>query len=262
MNDTSTSKTKLYAYRAVGGAAVVAALATGLPAIHSAFLASLDLLGLAAVGGVGVVLAKGLPYAMQVVENRVLRLQIAEAAANPIETRINIAKRAHTELDAAMAAQRQIEALINSNKRNINDFQAQYPEEDISEFKSSLGEMEQLHAAMADSIRANAAEIGQYEARTKMLTAKLQLALGVQDLAQAMNPHTVRKAYDKLFSETATRAIDEKFDVSRAALRQVMTQVEVAKLMEPGSSAPKLLNSSAATPIASLGLEAQTKVPR
>lgn len=227
-----TQEQKSFFFRIFAVVGSVGLLAMSLSFIYAAFLASLGLIGIGVAALIGIAGAKFLPWLMMKIENKVLNLQMDEAAENPIETRANIAMRRREEIERAALVDAEIEAKIKGVDRDIREYKAQYPNDDVSEFEAAMVEMKRLHDEMGQNIEEAARNLQQYEAQTKMLSAKLRMALGVQDLAQAMNPNSVRKAYDKLFSETATRAVDEKFDTSMASLQQVVRKVQVAKIVE------------------------------
>jgi len=245
---------KVKLFRFAGAAAIIGGLALSLPVIYSAFLAGLGLIGLAITAGIGIGLAKALPYLGQVAENRLIKARIAEAAANPIETRIQIAMQRRKELEAAKAEHAKNEGRINSTQRDIKDFKAKFPNGDVSDFEAALASMKQVHSRMGEAINVGAQRLVQYEETTEMLAAKLRLALGVQDLAQAMNLGSVQKAYDKLLSDTATRSVDESFDQSMAQLTRVMDEARSTYVTDP------LLGPPSTAPMAALDAPAQESV--
>ena len=233
MNQVSEKlPSRAVAVRVAASAGIIGVIAIAMPVLYYTFLSTLALAGIGIMVGCGIAVSMVAPLLSQKLELWVINQRLSAAEKDPIATRIAVAARDRTALSESITLNGQIESQLKASRKSMAEFKRQYPNEDVSDMETDINDIAMLHVEMTKQIEQNGADIAEYEARTDMIKARLKLAFGVEGMAKAINPNSMRKVYDKLLTETATDAVDDRLNSSRSALNQMVRQVQADRLLK------------------------------
>lgn len=213
MDDT----TKSYLVRGAGVVALVLGLAVALPVIYLAFLASWGLLGIAAAGIMGVIGIKGFPLLMQKAENRILKLEIAEAEANPIEEFMRGIELNQTDLNVELQSLAEMSADLKGLESTVKDQKRKDPGYDYSTEEGEIEDAKQAYVERETDYQE--AVVALEEKKQQGERMKFKFKFGTQlgkTLDARNNAKSVKKA---MLDDVALQAANRKWDESLAKMR-------------------------------------------
>jgi hypothetical protein len=194
--------------RVVAVGSTVALLALSAPIVWSAVSAGVGLAALAALAAAGTLVFQTLSLAVQGLENRLLRLRKAAAAANPIEQLQNDCMRREQRLTAFRNALTTIGGQIESMAQMIEERRHVDPGYVLNRQTRALQKTARFHAGNLKRLdEAQAAlEAFRYQVRQKMF--EWEFAQSGEVVMAAINPSELNDLMQDLLTDTARCAID------------------------------------------------------
>lgn len=212
--------------RAAGVALVISALALAAPLVWSAVSAGLGLLALAGIGVVGMAAFQALPYLMQRLENRLLRLRKEEARRNPMEQLDNDCLRREQRLLSFRKALITIGAQIESMREMLDNRRQVDAAQPLDRQQRALARMADFHALNVRRLGEAQAALDDFRRTVAQKRFEWEFALGAEVIWESLNPSKADELLQDLLSDQALRAVQSRFNAVFAELDIEMRSVE------------------------------------
>lgn len=212
--------------RAAAVAMVLAALALAAPLVWSAVSAGVGLFALAAIGVVGTAAFQTLPYLMQRLENRLLRLRKEEARRNPMEQLDNDCLRREQRLLSFRKALVTIAAQIESMRQMLDHRRQVDPEQVLDRQQRALERMAEFHALNVRRLGEALAALDDFRWTVAQKRFEWEFALGAEVIWESLNPSKAEELLQDLLSDEALRVVQSRFNAVFAELDIEMRSVE------------------------------------
>ena len=220
------SEAVTFGLRATAVVLVVAALALAAPLVWIAVSAGVGLLALACIGVVGVAAFQALPYLMQRLENRLLRLRKEEARRNPIEQLDNDCVRREQRLLSFRKALVTIGAQIESMRQMLDDRRRIDPAQVLDRQERAVERMAEFHALNVQRLGDAQAALDDFRHTVAQKRFEWEFALGAELIWESLNPSKADELMQDLLSDEALRAVQSRFNAVFAELDIEMRSVE------------------------------------
>jgi prefoldin subunit 5 len=212
--------------RVAAVAMVLALLVLSVPVVWAAVSAGLGLLALTVLVGGGVVVFQAMPWALQSLENQLLKMRKAQAQTNPIEQLENDVLRRSERLSAFRQALAVVGGQIESIRQMV---QARRHRDSGHVLQSQQRALQRL----ADFYAANLARLDQAQAALEQFTLTVANKKSEWDIAQAINaatqlldPNAAQTLIQDLLTDEALRTVQNRFNTVFAELDIQMRSVD------------------------------------
>jgi hypothetical protein len=212
--------------RVAGVAVVLSALAFAAPLVWSAVSAGVGLLALAGIGMVGMAAFHVLPYLMQRLENRLLRLRKEEARRNPMEQLDNDCLRREQRLLLFRKALVTIGAQIEAMREMLDDRRQIDPAQVLDRQERALKRMAEFHALNVRRLGEAQAALDDFRRAVAQKRFEWEFALGAEVIWESLNPSKADELLQDLLTDEALRAVQSRFNAVFAELDIEMRSVE------------------------------------
>jgi hypothetical protein len=225
-NSLALSGNVLVPLRCVAVGSSVALLALSAPIVWSAVSAGVGLVALAALASAGTLAFQILPLILQTLENRLLSLRKASAAANPIEQLQNDCLRREQRLTAFRHALATIGGQIESMAQMIEERRHVDPDHVLDRQTRALQKMAQFHASNARRLEdaLGALEAVRHQVRQKMF--EWEFAQSGEAVLAVLNPSDVEGFEQSLLADSALQSVQKRFNQIFAELDLQMRAVD------------------------------------
>jgi hypothetical protein len=205
-------------------AGTVGLLAVSAPIIWTAVSAGIGLAALAAMALGGAAIFQLLPYALQRLENRILRLRKAEAQANPIEQLQNDCLRREQRLQSFRRALVTIGGQIESMTEMVEE--RRHLDPGMCWIGSSaLQRMSHFYACNLRRLdEAQSARAFRHKVKQKVF--EWEFAQAGQAVIAALNPSELEDLMQDLLTDEALRGVQDRFNAVFAELDVEMRAID------------------------------------
>jgi hypothetical protein len=234
--DRPTPSQEIVALRLAAVAGVTALLAVAAPMVWAAVSAGVGLAALLALAAAGSLVFKSLPFAMQMLENRLLRFRKAEAAAHPIEQLQNDLLRREQRLVAFRAALATIGGQIASMAEMIEDRRHADPGHVLDRQARALDRMVQFHAANVRRLDEAQAALEAFRLQVRQKMFEWDFAQSGEVVMAALNPRELQNLMQDLLTDSALQSVQKRFNEVFAELDLELHALEAPtrSLLDPG----------------------------
>ncbi len=204
----------------------VALLALSAPLVWSAVSAGVGLAALAALASAGTLVFQTLPLAMQVLENHLLNLRKAAAAANPIEQLQNDCLRREQRLIQFRNALATIGGQIESMAQMIEERRHVDPGHVLERQTRALQKMSRFHASNVRRLDEAREALAAFHHQVRQKIFEWEFAQSSEVVIAALNPCEVEELMQGLLADTALQSIQKRFDQAFAELDLEMSAID------------------------------------
>ena len=222
--------------RSAGVALLVFALALAAPFVWSAVSAGIGMFVLAGIGIGGMVVFQGVPYFMQRLENRLLRLRKEEARRNPMEQLDSDCVRREQRLLLFRKALVTIGAQIASMREMLDQRRQLDPAQVLERQERAVERMSEFHALNVQRLGEAQAALDDFRRTVAQKRFEWEFALGAEVIWESLNPSKADELLHDLLSDEALRAVQSRFNAVFAELDIEMRSIEGPGLRVLGPS--------------------------
>jgi hypothetical protein len=198
--------------RAVAVAVGVVLLALSAPIIWAALAAGIGLAGLLALGLAGTLVFQALPWAMQRLENGLLKLRKAEARSNPIEQLQNEVLRRAERLGAFRQALVRVGAQIESIAQMVQQRCQRDPAHVLERQERALQRLKQFHELNLARLMQAQAALEDFRHKVDQKHSEWEIALAIDETSKALDPNATEHLLQNLLTDTALRTVQDRFN--------------------------------------------------
>ena len=216
----------LWMVRVAGVAATVALLAMSVPVVWAAVSAGLGLLAMTVMVAGGVVLFQAMPWAMQRLENRLLKMRKAEAGANPIEQLENDVLRRSERLAALRHALATVGGQIESIRQMVDERGHQDPGHVLESQQRALQRLMDFYGVNLGRLDQAQAALEQFKSTVARKKSEWEIANAINAAAQLLDPNAVQTLIQDLLTDEALRSVQNRFNTVFAELDIQMRGVD------------------------------------
>jgi len=220
----------LWVVRVAGVATTVALLAMSVPVVWAAVSAGLGLLAMTVMVAGGVVLLQAMPWAMQRLENRLLKMRRAEAGANPIEQLENDVLRRSERLAAFRHALATVGGQIESIRQMVDERGHQDPGHVLESQQRALQRLLDFYGANLGRLDQAQAALGQFKSTVARKKSEWEIANAINAAAQLLDPNAAQTLIQDLLTDEALRSVQNRFNTVFAELDIQMRGVDAPTL--------------------------------
>ena len=188
------------------------------PFLWSAFLASLDIAGIAILGGLGLGASFFLPYFGQKLENKVLQLRKDEARRKPIEQMQNQLLRRTEQLGQFKGALLKIASKIKSLERAIEERAKSCPGHDLSGTRKSLDAMNTYYQQQKGRLKQAEKTLEEFKFAVDQKIFEHDFAQAGQDIWQGISKTGKESLQQDMLTDEAFKSVEAAFDEAFASL--------------------------------------------
>ena len=207
-------------------AGTIGLLAVSAPIIWNAVSAGIGLVALAAMALGGAVIFQLLPYALQRLENRILRLRKAEARNNPIEQLQNDCLRREERLQAFRGALVSIGGQIESMTEMVEERRHLDPGHVLDRQQRALQRMSHFHACNLRRLDEAESSLEAFRHKVKQKVFEWEFAQAGEAVISALNPSELGHLMHDLLTDDALRSVQERFNAVFAELDVEMRAID------------------------------------
>jgi len=215
-----------WALRAGAVAASVALLALSAPIIWAALAAGVGLAGLLALALAGTVVFQSLPWAMQRLENGLLKLRKAEARANPIEQLQNEVLRRSKRLRAFRQALVGVGGQIESIAQMVQERRQRDPGHALERQERALQRLKQFHELNLGRLVQAQAALEDFRHKVEQKQSEWAIALAIDETSKVLDPNATEHLLQDLLTDTALRTVQDRFNAVFAELDVQMRSLD------------------------------------
>ena len=226
LDTTSVRDIPKWMVRGAAIAATVVLLAFSVPVIWAAVSAGLGLVALAVMGVGGVVLFQAIPWGMQRLENRLLKLRKAEASANPIEQLENDLARRSVRLGVFRGALATVGGQIESVRQMLQDRQHKDPAHVLERQQRALQRLEGFYRANLHRLDQAQLMLEQFRFTVEQRKSEWEIAEAIRIASNVLDPHAADHLIQDLLSDEALRSVQNRFNTVFAELDIQMRSVD------------------------------------
>jgi hypothetical protein len=216
----------LWIIRAGALTATLLLLVLAMPLVWAALASGLGLLALAALGALGVVLFQALPWSMQKLENRLLKLRKAEAQANPIEQLENEMLRRAGRLQAFRKALATVGGQIESIRTLLEERQHKDPTHVLARQQRALEKLEQFQHGNLHRLDQAQSALEEFGATVDRKKSEWVIAEALNKAMGLLDPQSTDHLIDDLLTDEALRSVQDRFNTVFAELDIQMRSVD------------------------------------
>ena len=215
--------------------ATIALLAMSVPVVWAAVSAGLGLLALTVMVVGGVVLFQAMPWAMQRLENRLLKMRKAEASANPIEQLENDVLRRSERLTAFRHALATVGGQIESIRQMVDERRHQDPGHVLESQQRAMQRLMDFYGANLGRLDQAQAALEQFKSTVARKKSEWEIANAINAATQLLDPNAAQTLIQDLLTDEALRAVQNRFNTVFAELDIQMRGVDAPTLPLVGS---------------------------
>jgi hypothetical protein len=216
----------ILALRLAAIAGVTVLLAVAAPVVWAAVSAGVGLATLFVLAAVGTLVFQSLPLAMQVLENRLLRLRKSVAAAHPIEQLQNDLLRREQRLVSFRAALATIGGQITSMAEMIEDRRHADPDHVLDRQMRALDRMAQFHAANVRRLDEAQVALEAFRQQVRQKMFEWDFAQSGEVVMAALNPSELQNLMQDLLTDSALQSVQKRFNEVFAELDLELHAIE------------------------------------
>jgi hypothetical protein len=243
-----TANQEIVALRLAAIAGVTVLLAVSAPMVWAAVSAGVGVAALMVLAAVGTLVFQSLPLAMQVLENRLLRLRKSVAAAHPIEQLQNDLMRREQRLVSFRAALATIGGQITSMAEMIEDRRHADPGHVLDRQTRALDRMVQFHAANVRRLDEAHVALEAFRQQVRQKRFEWDFAQSGEVVMAALNPSELQDLMQDLLTDSALQSVQKRFNdvfaeldlelhALEAPTRALLDAGRLDRLEMPGTSA-------------------------
>ena len=225
----------IWMVRAAAIAATLVLLAASVPVVWAAVSAGLGLLALAVMVVGGVALFQAMPWALQRLENRLLRMRKSEASANPIEQLDNDVLRRAERLGAFRHALATVGGQIESIRQMLDERRHQDPGHVLESQQRALQRLVDFYVANLGRLDQAQAALEQFKATVARKKSEWAIASAINIAANLLDPNAAQTLIQDLLTDEALRSVQNRFNTVFAELDIQMRGVDAPTLPLVGS---------------------------
>ena len=207
-------------------ALTIGLLAVSAPVVWTAVSAGIGLAALAAMALGGGAIFQLLPYALQRLENRILRLRKAEARANPIEQLQNDCLRREQRLQSFQRALATIGGQIESMTEMVEERRHLDPEHVLDRQQRALQRMSLFHACNLRRLDEAQSALEAFQHKVRQKVFEWDFAQAGQAVIAALNPSELEDLMQDLLTDEALRGVRDRFNAVFAELDVEMRAID------------------------------------
>ena len=207
-------------------ASTVVLLALSVPVIWAAVSAGLGLVALAIMAAGGVILFQSMPWAMQRLENRLLKLRKAEASANPIEQLENDVMRRAARLKAFRGALAIIGGQIESIRQMLEARSHKDPGHVLERQQRALQRLVGFYEANLDRLDQAQVALEDFRSTVDRKKSEWTIAEALNVAAGMLDPNAAECLIQDLLTDEALRTVQDRFNTVFAELDIQMRSVD------------------------------------
>ena len=192
---------------------------------------------LATMAAIGVATLQAVPLAMQKLENRLLAARKAEARRNPIEQLQNeVLRRAQR-----LASFRRALVLVGGQIESIGQMVAQRrhrdPEHELHRQERALQRLQQFQTVNLQRLGQAQAALEEFRFTVERKESEWRIAIAIGEANDLVDPQATDNLLQDLLSDTALRAVQDRFNSVFAELDVQMSSLDgpTRPLLEPHS---------------------------
>ena len=207
-------------------AGTVGLLAVSAPIIWAAVSAGIGLAALTVMAVGGAAIFQLLPYALQRLENRILRLRKAEARANPIEQLQNDCLRREQRLQSFRLALVTIGGQIESMTEMVEERRHLDPGHVLDRQQRALQRMSHFHACNLRRLDEAQDALEAFRHKVKQKLFEWEFAQAGEAVIAALNPTELGVLMQDLLTDEALRGVQDRFNAVFAELDVEMRAID------------------------------------
>lgn len=212
--------------RAVCAGGCIALLCLAAPLVWAAVSAGAGIAALAAMAAVGLVAFQSIPLGMQKLENRLMQLHRAEARRNPVEQLQNEMLRRAQRLKAFRNALVTVGGQIESIAQMLAERQHSDPEHVLERQARALQRLKQFHGINLNRLVQAQAALEEFRLTVQRKESEWNIATEIDRATRVMDPHAADQLLQDLMTDTALRAVQDRFNTVFAELDIQMSASE------------------------------------
>jgi hypothetical protein len=199
-------------------AATVALLAMSVPVVWAAVSAGLGLVALTVMAAGGVLLFQSIPWGMQRLENRLLKMRKAEARANPIEQLENDVMRRAARLKSFSGALATVGGQIESIRQMIDERRDKDPGHVLERQQRALQRLTDFYGANLDRLDQAQSTLEQFKSTLAQKKSEWEISIALHDASQMLDPNAADYLIQDLLTDEALRTVQNRFNTVFAEL--------------------------------------------
>jgi hypothetical protein len=215
---SSLGEIPTWVIRAAAVAATIALLAMSVPVVWAAVSAGLGLVALAVMAAGGVVLFQAIPWGMQRLENRLLKMRKAEAHANPIEQLENDVMRRAARLKSFRGALATVGGQIETIQEMIEARRYSDPGHVLERQQRALQRLTDFYSANLDRLDQAQSTLEQFRSTVAQKKSEWEIAVAINDASQLLDPDSADYLIQDLLTDEALRTVQGRFNTVFAEL--------------------------------------------
>jgi hypothetical protein len=223
---TSVRQLPLWTIRAAAVGATLLLLALALPLVWAAVATGLGLVALVAIAVLGVVLFQALPWGMQKLENRLLKLRKSEARTNPIEQLENEVLRRAARLQAFRKALATVGGQIESIRSMLEERQHKDPTHAMTRQQRALDKLEQFQHGNLHRLDQAQSALAEFSFTVERKRSEWAIAWAINDTLGLLDPQSTDHLIEDLLTDEALRSVQDRFNTVFAELDIQMRSVD------------------------------------
>ena len=230
--------------RVAAVAAIVILLAVSVPVVGAAVSAGLGLLALAVLAVSGMALIQALPWALQRLENRLLRLRRAEARADPTEQLHNEVLRRSERSTAFRGALATIGGQIETITQMLAERRDLDPGHVLERQQRALQRLVQFHGANLQRLDLAQSALQAFRDQVRQKVVEWEISLAIEIAGEAIDPGDAGHLMQDLLTDEALRAVQDRFNIVFADLDLQMRAMDSPArdlLADTGPARPEAL---------------------
>ena len=180
-------------------------------------------------------LFQAMPWAMQRLENRLLKMRKAEASANPIEQIENDVLRRSERLSAFRHALATVGGQIESIRQMVDDRRHQDSGHVLESQHRALQRLMEFYAANLGRLDQAQAALEQFKSTVARKKSEWAIAHTINIAAHLLDPNAAQTLIQDLLTDEALRSVQNRFNTVFAELDIQMRGVDAPTLPLVGS---------------------------
>ena len=229
--------------RTAAVACTIVLLALSVPVIWAAVSAGLGLVALIVMAAGGVILFQAMPWAMQRLENRLLKLRKAEASANPIEQLESDVMRRAARLKAFRTALATVGGQIESIRQLLEERSHKDPGHVLERQQRALQRLVGFYGGNLDRLDRAQVALEDFRSTADRKKSEWNIAEALNVAAGMLDPHPAEYLIQDLLTDEALRTVQDRFNSVFAELDIQMLNVDAPTRTLMGDSGLERLDA-------------------
>lgn len=237
MNDLETTlqNTRVRWLRWLSVGAGVLLLAASAPIIWLAVSGGIGLLALGAILAAGFAAVQALPWAGQMLENRLLQVRKGEARRNPIEQMQNQLMFRAQQLETLRAALTGIYAQIEGMSEMLRERRRATPDHDLSRQQAALQKMTAFYTAHVKKLGAAEVALADYKKHLEMKVFEWNFAQHGRAVLQKLKATDQESILRDMLADEASQSVQSHFNQVFAELDMEVRTMGQADVLDFGA---------------------------